>query len=160
MSVLTPAVYNALVADEVLVALLASYEGSPAVFTTFPAPPDASLPYIVTAGDAVVANFDTKTTRGREMWRDVKCYANAAGGAGDVEQIAQRVYDLLHRTELIIDGYEWVLSECLGPVAADERDAYGRIVTLRTIVQETGSLLIDHEGEFLVDHEGDILLAV
>lgn len=157
MSILTAPIYNLLSADGPLTAMLATYGGEPAIFTTFPTPGDATLPYIVTAGEAVATNVDTKTTRIRELFRDVKVFAAPAGGAEDVEQIADRVYDLLHRRELTIDGYEWVLSECLGPITADERDAYGRVLTLRTIIEQIGWLLIDHTGDHIVDHEGNII---
>ena len=136
MSILTQAIYDALSADATLIALLAEYRGEPAIFTTDPPPGDATLPYIVTAAEITQAPFDTKTTRGREAWRDVRCYAEADGSAVTVEEIAERVRTLLHRQALVVTGFVWFLAECTGPVVADERDAYGRIVTVRTMVEE------------------------
>ena len=51
MSILTGAIYDVLAGDATLAGLLATYGGNPAVFTTDPAPGDATLPYIVTAGE-------------------------------------------------------------------------------------------------------------
>jgi len=136
MSILTAAIYDALAGDATLTGLLTTYEGEPAIFTVFPAPRDAELPYIVSAGDVAGTPFDTKTTRGREVWRDVKCYASTRGSVVTIEAIADRVYVVLHRQELFIGGHGWVLSECTGPIAADERDAYGRIVTVRVVAEE------------------------
>jgi hypothetical protein len=136
MSIVTEALYDTLAGDGTLTALLSTYEGKPAIFTTDPAPGDATLPYIVTAGEAVQTGFDTKNSRGRELWRDVRCYAAANGSAMTVESIAERVRALLHRQAIMIDGFIWLLGDCSGPVAADESDAYGRIVTVRLIVEE------------------------
>lgn len=133
---LTQAIYNKLAGDATLTGMLATYKGEPAIFTIQPAPGDASLPYIVTAGDVAASPFDTKTTRGRTIVRDVRCYSAATGSATTVEAIAERVRALLHRQTLEIDGFVWVWSECSGPIAADEQDAYGRIVTVRMTVEE------------------------
>ena len=136
MSILTQAIYDKLSADATLVALLADYRGGPAIFTTDPPPGDATLPYIVSAGDVTQVPFDTKTTLGREVFRDVRCYAEADGSAVVVEEIAERVRELLHRQALVVTGFVWFLAECTGPWTADDDDAYGRIVTIRTMVEE------------------------
>lgn len=137
MSALTAAIAARLQADATLAAMLASYNGLPAVFTVDPAPDDADLPYIVAAGEISQTPFDTKTTRGREVTRDVRCYAEASDSAALIEAIAERVRELFHRQRLAVSGYEnWVIS-CNGPRVADETDAYGRIVGLRLILMES-----------------------
>lgn len=136
MSILTTAIYDQLTGDGTLVGLLAKYKGNPAVFTTDPAPGDAELPYIVTAGEVTQIPFDTKTTRGRDLIRDVRCYAEADGSAVVIEAIAERVRTLLHRQQLTINGFDWILSNTTGPIAADERDVYGRIISVSLIAQE------------------------
>lgn len=133
---LTTAVYERLAGDPTLAALLATYEGEPAIFTTDPAPGDASLPYIVTAGEVAQAPFDAKNARGREVYRDVRCYASASGSTVTVEAIAERVRTLLHRHRLEVAGFETWVAAASGPIAADEEDAYGRIVTVRWILME------------------------
>lgn len=136
MSVLTQATYDVMAGDSELTGLLNTYEGEPAIFTTDPAPGDAVLPYIVTAGEVAQEPWDTKTTRGRVATRDVRCYTAESGSADVVEAIAERIYALFHRSEIAINGYDWVMAQCSGPIAADEQDAYGRIVTIRFTVQE------------------------
>lgn len=133
---ITQAVYDRMVNDATLAGLLADYRGLPAVFTTDPAPGDATLPYIVSAGQPVNAAFDTKTSRGRSLWRDVRCYAAADGSAALVEQIAERVRALFHRQALVIAGFVWIWAECSGPIVADEQDAYGRILTVKMTIEE------------------------
>ena len=134
---ITDAIYNYLRADLTLAALLASYGGQPAIFTADPVPGDAILPYIVTAGDVTNSPFDTKTTRGNQIWRDVRCYTSATGSAKAVEEIADRVRALLHRKWFSIAGYVWIWAECSGPIVADEQDAYGRVVTVKLTIEET-----------------------
>lgn len=136
MSILTQAIYNLLSSDATLTALLATYDGNPAIFTTDPAPGDADLPYIVTAGEVTQTPFDTKNLYGRDLIRDVRCYTEASGSTIVIEQIAERVRYLLHRQSIAITDFEWVLSDCSGPLPADETDAYGRILSLRLIAME------------------------
>jgi hypothetical protein len=128
--------YDRLANDATLTGLLATYDGGPAIFTTDPAPGNANLPYIVTAGNVSDAPFDTKTTRGRTLLRDVRCYDEANGSAARIEQIAERVRALLHRQPLTAKGFVWIWAECSGPSAADEQDAYGRIVTVTMTIEE------------------------
>ena len=140
MSILTPSIYDRLAGDGTLVALISTYNGSPAVFTTDPAPGDAVLPYIVTAGEVAQSPFDTKTTRGRSLIRDVRCYAPANGSAVVVEAMVERVRFLLHRQPLTIAGFDWVISDVGGPIVADEgaggARVYGRIISLILKAQE------------------------
>lgn len=133
---LSAAIYDRLAGDSTLTNMLATYEGHPAIFTAWPAPGDAPMPYIVSAGHVTDMPFDTKTTRGREVMRDVRCYDNAGGSVVTVEAIAERVRELLHRGPLSIGGFEWILSSVTGPIAADETDAYGRILTVSLKAQE------------------------
>lgn len=135
MSATREAFRDRLAGDATLAGLLNTYGGEPAVFTVDPAPGDATLPYIVTAGEVSVAPFDTKTTRGRTIVRDIRCYDAADGSAITVEAIAERARALFHRQEITVAGYKWILSECTGPIVADERDAYGRIVSVRMILE-------------------------
>ncbi len=135
MSILTAAIYDKLANDATLTAMLATYGDLPAIFTTDPVPGSAELPYIVTAGEVSQSPFDTKQTRGRNAIRDVRCYAAADGSAVLIEAIAERVRALLHRQALTIDGFSWMLSDCTGPIVADDDEVYGRIVSVGVIAQ-------------------------
>jgi len=134
--IVTQAIYTRLANDATLIALLAEYNGAPAIFTTDPAPDDAVMPYIVAAGNVAAAPFDAKDCLGQTVTRDVRCYAAANGSAAVVEAIAEKVRQLLHRQQLSITGYNWIMSAVTGPIAADERFAYGRIITVSITAQE------------------------
>ena len=131
------AIYDLLSADSTLAGKLSTYEGDPAIFTVDPAPGDANLPFIVISPIIDGAPFDTKTSRGRSVRIDVRCYAEATGSAADIEAISERVRSLLHREPLTIDGHAWLWSSCFGPISADEAEAYGRIVTVLIVCEET-----------------------
>jgi hypothetical protein len=133
---LTAAVYARMSEDLTLTGLLAVYGGEPAIFTTDPAPGDAVLPYIVAPGAVLDTPFDTKVSRGRSVWRDIRCYAPATGSAALVEQIAERVRVLFHRHKLEVTGHETIIADTDGPTGADEEDAYGRIVTVKLTALE------------------------
>ncbi len=134
---LTEAIYARLSGDASLVSLLASYRGAPAIFTPDPVPDDAEMPYIASPGDVTASPYDTKTSRGRQVTRDVRCYEPAAGSVVVVEQIAERVRALLHRYRLEVDGFSVIVAVASGPTQADEPDAYGRIVSVRYILMQT-----------------------
>ena len=136
MSILTQAIYNKLAGDPTLVGMLPSYNGEPNIFTVDPVPGDVVTPYIVTAGEASQAPWDTKNSRGRDVIRDVRCYADATGSVVIIENIAERVRALLHRQALTIGGFTWVISDCSGPIVADEAGYYGRIISLSLKAQE------------------------
>jgi hypothetical protein len=87
------------------------------------------------------APYDTKDSnaRGRTLLRDVRCYTARDGSAETVEEIAERVRALLHRQALTVADWAICVAECTGPVAADEAEAYGRVVTVRWIVFEAES---------------------
>jgi hypothetical protein len=136
VSAFTKAIYDALAADATLVAMLATYEGSPAIFTSDPAPGDTALPMVVSAGEVSQVPNDTKTSRGRSLIRDVRCYADASGSEVVIEAIAERVRAILHRQPLSIDGFTWLISDVTGPVIANEPDYMGRILSLSLTAQE------------------------
>jgi len=136
MNALTQGMYDRLSADLVLVGMLASYDGAPAIFTIDPVPGDAVLPYVVSSGDVADTSFDTKLDLGRRIWRDVRCYTEADGDSIPVELIAERVRGLLHRHRLVVAGYGTLVAECSGPRAANEQDVYGRIVSVKLIMME------------------------
>lgn len=136
MNALTQAIYDVLASDPQLAGLLARYKGLPGVYTSFPVPGDADVPYIVSAGDVADLPWDTKTCRGREITRDVSAFALADGNPITVEHIAERVRSLLHRKVLPIQGYNWLVSNVTGPIAVDGDGYYGRVVTLTVKAQE------------------------
>src|SRR5690606_38096455 len=115
--------------DAELVELLSSYEGQPAIFTVDPPPGNAELPYIVTAGAIAFPSEvpeASKTRVGARVLRDVRCYAPATGSFALVERIGWRVFELFHRQELTIDGWDLVRINATGPVSAPaEEGAHG-----------------------------------
>ena len=136
MSVFTAAIYSLLATDATLIALLSDYSGQPPIFTAMPIPEGARLPWIITEGEVSNIPFDTKGTEGRELLKDIRCYAEATGSAVDIEAIAERVRTLFHRQELTITGFTNIITLAENILAIDEPDVYGRVVTIRLIVQE------------------------
>ena len=138
MGALTAAFHQRLAGDPTLATLLATYNGRPAVFTSDPAPADAELPFVVSAGEVAQEPADTKTTRGRTIYRDVRCYAAETGSAAQIEAIAERVRALFHRYPLAVAGYGIVVAVASGPIPAPDDDdtTTGRVVTVRLTMQE------------------------
>lgn len=136
MGSLSEAIWETLAEDSTLAGLLSSYGGKPAIFTVDPAPGDAVLPYIISAGEAVNEPFDTKTTRGREIIRDIRCYSESANSSELIEEIADRVRVLFHRVIPGVEGFTVWVSGVSGPVAFDEAEALGRILSIRLLLVE------------------------
>lgn len=133
---ITKAVFNVLNGDSTLTDMLSTFDGVPAIFTTDPTPLKAKLPYIVTAGQVSDVAFDTKTTDGRDFVRDIRCYSkNTRGSTDEIEDIAERVRFLFHRKPFTITGFGVIISNVTGPIARDEEDVYGRILTLQSTME-------------------------
>jgi hypothetical protein len=130
MDRLTVAVHDRLASDAELVGLLASYKGGPAVFTDDRVPRDASMPYVVSSGNVADEAWDTKTSTGRRVTRDLGVYAPQRQTA-TVERAAERCRVLFHRHRLTVAGFGTVTARVSGPIrmSADEYD--GRVLTLR-----------------------------
>ncbi|ADU50169.1 hypothetical protein Tmar_0044 [Thermaerobacter marianensis DSM 12885] len=139
MAALTQALYDRLAGDTELRTMLGTYKGQPAIFTA-PPPGDAgeaAYPMIVTLGAVSDTPDDTKTSRGREVQRDITCYTLADGSMSQVEAIAERVRQLLHRQPLAVDGYHVWLAEVNGPILAETDDTvYGLTLTVRLRMEE------------------------
>jgi hypothetical protein len=140
MSVLSAAFYDVMANDVTLTGLISTYNGNPAIFTIDPAPGDVStstnMKFIVTAGEVTQTPFDTKNSLGRNAIRDIRCYAPANGSAIEVEAIAERVRTLFHRQIIAIAGFNNIITNVTGPLAADEVDAYGRILSVEITAME------------------------
>lgn len=137
---LAAALYSWLAGDPALVALLSTYGGGPAIFTAA-VPGDATRPYLVTDGDAVHAAADTKTSRGRTIWRDIRLIDDATGSTVRVDQIAEAVRARLHRQQIPVAGHLTVICEVAGPTSLDDgidtdHTVTGRLLTVRLRLEE------------------------
>ncbi len=135
MSVFTQAIYNKLVEDPILVSMVNLYNNQPAIFTIEPVPGNARLPYIIVSGPVSDIPFDTKTTIGREMLVDIRCYTENQGSRVLVENMAERVRELFHRQYIPVNGYQNIITECRGPIFIPEDGALGMVVTVRFIFE-------------------------
>ena len=141
---LSAALHAWLTASPQVTSQLATYNGAPAIFTTHPAPIDAERPYITTDGDAVNNPADTKTSRGRSVWRDIRVFDDATGSTARVNAIAEAVRARLHRQLIPVAGFDTGIAEVTGPAAMDhglndDHTVYGRLLTVRLRLEETTS---------------------
>lgn len=136
---ISQAVYSLLAADTTLTALLATYGGAPAIFTSRPVPPDALRPYVVAAGNVSAVPFDTLDKRGREITRDVFAFANETGSAAAIEAIADALYNALDNASLALAGGHVVRCHVVaGPAEAPtDSSLVGRYVTIRIVARKT-----------------------
>lgn len=136
---MTKAIYDALVADASVLALIggaAAYNGSPAIFTGEEVPEDANPPYLWTWGDVSDTAMDTKVTRGREVVRDVMCVVAGQESALAIEDLAEAVRTALHRKKITVPGGTVIVAEASGPITLEtDRTIQGRIVSVRYLIE-------------------------
>lgn len=130
---LSTALWARLAGDLTLAGMLATYQGDPAVIVGDEGalPGDLDPPFVVIHGSDQDFAADTKQDDGREVLRPIRCYTTGGGSTLEVEAIAERVRELLHRQPdgLLPGAY---VAECEGPtVAPTDPQFYGRQVLLR-----------------------------
>ncbi len=141
MSAITLGIFNRLNGDSTLTDLLGSFDGRKAIFTYSPAPKDTGIPYIVTSGEITDAPNDNKTTTGRVITRDIRCFAKANKDPRTLETIAERIRTLFNQAEasITITGFKVTVAEAFGPreIPTDENELYGRLVTIQLTLAGT-----------------------
>lgn len=102
-------------------------------------PQHAAMPYVVIGEDSF-ASDDTDDSRGGEATCEIHIWSDGRKDAGrkKSKQIADEVYELLHQTELNVDGYSlavalWESSDSLDDADGIVRDA---LETYRVILHE------------------------
>ena len=141
---ITGAIHDKLAADATLDALISTYDGGsppdPAIFTGWPVPEDATRPYVFTRGYVSAISWDELSgAPGLSVLRDVTVIADNTGSDSDIETIATRVRELLHRQKSTISDGVHVMTQCVdGPVVAETDDSLtGRRLTFRITATET-----------------------
>jgi hypothetical protein len=129
---LTQAFYDVLAKDTTLTVMLATYNGLPAIFTDEEVPEDATLPYIATYGEISAIPDDNKIERGRQIVRDIRCYA-PRNATELLDAMADRVVTLFHRQVMPISNARAIIQTAMGPVPgpSDDETIDGRIVSVR-----------------------------
>lgn len=121
-------------ADAGVTAILSTlYQSVVPIFRTR-APEDAALPYAVVRGPISQVPDDTQQTNAREELYDVGCYVARTGGAATAaDALGEAVWAALHAQTLASLGAppDFVYLLATGPIAVDEEDSLGRIVSAR-----------------------------
>lgn len=140
MGALSQAFYDRMANDATLTSGsgLATYGLAPAIFTRDPVPQDATLPYILMDGETLHDPFDTKTTLGHDLTRDIRVFAEATGSTEVVETLAERIRQLFHRYALPVTGFtKTLLAEAFGPIELpSDGTVYGREISVRLVLME------------------------
>lgn len=125
------AIYTHLTGDSTLTGMLAVYRNAPAVFMESPVPDDARRPFVVINSVSDVP-LDTLAEEGREVIRDIGCYADYTGSQGPVLAITERVRELFHHRTVAVNGYSNFITTVSGIILAPtDRTISGRIVSVR-----------------------------
>lgn len=112
------AIGDVLAADSYLTSRLAAYNGNPAIITFDPPPADMAEPLVVIRGPRAGTRDGDRANKGVIADFDVACYADKGPSTKTLREIAWRIWLLLERANLSINGYEAV-----GVIAAPPRSA-------------------------------------
>lgn len=134
---ISKAVMDKLRQDSILVDLLSVGDtGKPSVYLQGPPPGTVRFPFIISPGNVADAPFDTKTSQGRDIQRDIAAYDHADNGVAAVEAIAERIRAIFHYTSVSVEGWGTVLTEVIsGPIANDGERTVGRLLTVRFVLE-------------------------
>jgi hypothetical protein len=127
---------NAIITNTGITSKLATYQGSPAVFTRRPVPSDAAYPVIVISPDVISDNQDGITQKRPYLVRDIAIYGenDTAAKYRNVEDIGYLIAALFHRKNRAITVTGWGVTDILatGPIPApvDDDARVGRVVSL------------------------------
>lgn len=122
------AVETMLAADTTLTSQLATYDfgdgAEPAIFTVDPMPTDANHPAVIITQAGGTSDFGIRSDKGGEIRVDVRVYNDKGYSRSTLDSIAWRLWDLLERGTLDIDGYEEVGVSCSPPITAPDPDGF------------------------------------
>lgn len=125
------AIYNLIVANTTLTALLATYSTAPAVFFSSRVPEDATYPYIWSPGRVGTSITDTKDQIGENFLMDLMVVIQQTGSTKVLNQITRILKSTLHRKATTLTGGNHVGSLVSGPVPAPlTEDLVGTVLTL------------------------------
>jgi len=125
------AIYNLIVANTTLTALLATYSTAPAVFFSSRVPEDATYPYIWCPGRVGTEVTDTKDQIGESFLLDLMVVIQQTGSTKILNQITRILKSTLHRQATTLTGGNHVGSLVSGPVPAPlTEDLVGTVLTL------------------------------
>jgi hypothetical protein len=131
---LGPAFRTAILANDAITGLLATWEGEPAVYTRRPVPDDAPYPLILIAPPASIGDADWLTVRIPRPRLDLIAYGLQPGDYRNVETIGYLLREQFHREpfSISVDGYSVLDIVANGPMPApvDDQNEVGRAVLL------------------------------
>ena len=122
------AIYGELITASALAALLAKNVNDstlPAIYDAVPQSKDSGsdipFPYVV-IGDDTMLDWDTDTSVGKEATITIHSWSSYRGRI-QVKDIQGAIYDALHLSQIIVDGYDTVL--CLSEYSESILDPDG-----------------------------------
>jgi hypothetical protein len=132
MTEVDDALFDKLAGDGTLAGLVGMYRGQVKVFTQSQIPEGVTGRYVVIGPSPSTVPHDTKTSVGVNHIRQIECFAPADGNPSNVDAIAGRVWGILHRQPLNVEGWKNNIIEASGPmVAPTDKTLYGRLVMVR-----------------------------
>lgn len=128
------AVYDALEADSVLMGIIKS------IYDNVPQPDDsgddADFPYIV-LGDNLALEWDTDDSSGKDVSITVNSWSRQRGRQ-ETRQIQDAIYNVLHRADLVVSGFNFVTMEFVNSSTARSADGktYQGISEFRMLIND------------------------
>jgi hypothetical protein len=111
--------------------LIGKFAGLPKVFTQYQLPQGVTDPYVVINPSPSNVPNDTKLSVGLVIQKDIAAYTSANGDTSKVDEIIGRIWGMLHRQPLDVEGWENIIVNSSGPIVAPtDKTLYGRLVSV------------------------------
>lgn len=118
---------------------LSDYLTEPAVFDAELAPQDADFPFCLVTGPIANSPDNTKTSRGRNTFYDIRLWAKDEGDRHDLKEAIEKVRYLFDQRNagLIVEGTTVSETNVTGPTALPSGDeVQGMGITIEVINEE------------------------
>lgn len=130
MRALITAIADKLRADATVVGLIGKIDGAPNIIFKRPAPAASTWPVVIVGPVISDVNADAISSVGRQIAVDisVKGRGENCDAAADA---AERIRNVLHRSKVVLAGWQTVIIICSGPVDTPaEANEVSRVVTV------------------------------
>ena len=136
-------IFTTLNSDGTLTALLGTYDpvsgAVPSIFSGNKVPSSASAPFISIRPVVGLTPFDTIDTRGLTVDVDIAIYSDDEESGVELQNIIDRVLELLHRSNLSLGTDDLIINTLIGLTSAPtDPELSGAVLSFQFTVMKSG----------------------
>ena len=138
MANIRKALYDHLIADAGITALVSTYKSAPAIFNMEHVPHDAKAPFIWIMPGFNDTDWSTKNAPGRFAEGNIGVYADNKGSSAVIDDLSEKIINRFRRATITVAGFKSVIVSANGPVPAEtDKQTVGRIINVRAGLKQS-----------------------